>query len=151
MKTTIVNFLRAACPFIVALALWRLSAPFWNPGGSLALIPIFFFSFIRPTAGFAAFSVLMCFLIDYKSDTLLFWTALYCVTYAANGFQSVIDMTRWDQNGLRGFLIFWGVGLGILFFLQFDFGNLARMLWLFAWGAVLYTPITTCIKRISHD
>lgn len=151
MKKNIVNFLRAAFPFITVIILWRLAVPFWNPAGILAIIPIFYCSFVRPVPWFAPFAVLFCFLIDYRFDTLAYWTAAYCLFYAINGFQSFIDLTRTDKNALNIFMVFFGVATLILTLAGFSVSNLMRAVWLFAWVATLYIPITALIKRVCDD
>lgn len=151
MKKNIVNFLRAAFPFITVIILWRLAVPFWNPAGILAIIPIFYCSFVRPVPWFAPFAVLFCFLIDYRFDTLAYWTAAYCLFYAINGFQSFIDLTRTDKNALNIFMVFFGVATLILTLAGFSVSNLMRAIWLFAWVSTLYIPITALIKRVCDD
>lgn len=151
MKTQIINFLRAAFPFLAVLVLWRLSYPFWNPAGVLAIIPIFYCSFVRPTPWFAPWAVLFCFLLDYKFDTLFYWTALYCILYAANGFQNFIDLTRAPKNAIAVFMIFFGCAILILALMNFNLTNIVRALWIFAWTCTLYMPITILIKRASND
>lgn len=151
MKKNIIDFLRAAFPFITVIILWRLSVPFWNPAGILAIIPIFYCSFVRPVPWFAPFAVLFCFLIDYRFDTLAYWTAAYCLFYAINGFQSFIDLTRTDKNALNIFMVFFGVATLILTLAGFSVSNLMRAIWLFAWVSTLYIPITALIKRVCDD
>lgn len=151
MKKSIIDFLRAAFPFITVIILWRLSVPFWNPAGILAIIPIFYCSFVRPVPWFAPFAVLFCFLIDYRFDTLAYWTAAYCLFYAINGFQSFIDLTRTDKNALNIFMVFFGVATLILTLAGFSVSNLMRAIWLFAWVSTLYIPITALIKRVCDD
>lgn len=151
MKKNIVNFLRAVFPFITVIILWRMSVPFWNPAGILAIIPIFYCSFVRPVPWFAPFAVLFCFLIDYRFDTLAYWTAAYCLFYAINGFQSFIDLTRTDKNALNIFMVFFGVATLILTLAGFSVSNLMRAIWLFAWVSTLYIPITALIKRVCDD
>lgn len=151
MKHNIVHFLRAAFPFLAVVFLWRLSDPIWNPAGMLALIPIFYCSFVRPVRWFAPFAMLACFLIDYKFDTLCYWTALYCLLYAVNGFQSYIDLTRMDRNAFQAFAVFFGAALLILVATHISFSNIFKMIWLFVWAAALYIPITMLIKRADND
>ena len=141
MKVSIRNLWAKIVPFVTVLVLWRLVIPFWNPGGILAMIPIFYYSFIHPTPWFAPYAAIFCFLIDYTSDTVLYWTALYCAAYAANGFQHHIDLSRWDRGGVRAFIPFFSVGMMILFLSDISVDNLIRTLWTIAWGCVLYTPI----------
>ena len=151
MKKNIIDFLRAAFPFITVIILWRLSVPFWNPAGILAIIPIFYCSFVRPVPWFAPFAALFCFLIDYRFDTLAYWTAAYCLFYAINGFQSFIDLTRTDKNALNIFMVFFGVATLILTLAGFSVLNMMRAIWLFAWVSTLYIPITALIKRVCDD
>lgn len=151
MKDSAILFLRKATPFLVTLALWRLSVPMWNPAGILAMIPIFYCSFVRPVKWFAPFAIFVCFLIDYKFDTRLYWMSLYLMAYAINGFQTYVDITRMDKNALDAFMIFFGAATLILAMLDFSFYNLLRTVWLFAWCAALYLPITELIKRARHD
>ena len=151
MKKSIIDFLRAAFPFITVIILWRLSVPFWNPAGILAIIPIFYCSFVRPVPWFAPFAAVFCFLIDYRFDTLAYWMAAYCLFYAINGFQSFIDLTRTDKNALNIFMVFFGVATLILTLAGFSVSNLMRAIWLFAWVSTLYIPITALIKRVCDD
>ncbi len=151
MKKSIIDFLRAAFPFITVIILWRMSVPFWNPAGILAIIPIFYCSFVRPVPWFAPFAALFCFLIDYRFDTLAYWTAAYCLFYAINGFQSFIDLTRTDKNALNIFMVFFGVATLILTLAGFSVLNMMRAIWLFAWVSTLYIPITALIKRVCDD
>lgn len=151
MKKSIIDFLRAAFPFITVIILWRLSVPFWNPAGILAIIPIFYCSFVRPVPWFAPFAAVFCFLIDYRFDTLAYWTAAYCLFYAINGFQSFIDLTRTDKNTLNIFMVFFGVATLILTLAGFSVLNMMRAIWLFAWVSTLYIPITALIKRVCDD
>ena len=151
MKKSIIDFLRATFPFITVIILWRLSVPFWNPAGILAIIPIFYCSFVRPVPWFAPFAALFCFLIDYRFDTLAYWMAAYCLFYAINGFQSFIDLTRTDKNALNIFMVFFGVATLILTLAGFSVLNMMRAIWLFAWVSTLYIPITALIKRVCDD
>lgn len=151
MKHKIVHFLKKAFPFIAVIILWRLSGRFWNPGGVLAMIPIFYCSFVKNTPGFTLFAVLFCFLIDYNFDTKLFWTSFYCLFYSINGFQNYLDLSISESNAFQPFLIFMGVALIIVSLLHLNWTVLFRMLWIFAWSGLLYIPITQTIKRISYD
>lgn len=151
MKKKIINFLCAAFPFIAVLVLWRLAVPFWNPAGILAMIPIFYCSFVRPVPWFAPFALLFCFLIDYRCETLVYWTTVYCIFYAINGFQNYIDLSRMDNNALNIFMLFLGITISILLILNPNAGGIMRGIWLFAWTSTLYIPITALIKRVCDD
>ena len=151
MKQNFINFLKNAFPFIAVIILWRLSVAFWNPAGILAIIPIFYSSFVKPVPWFAPFAVIFCFLIDYRFDSLVFWTVMYCLFYAINGFQNIIDLSRVDKNAINIFMIFFGISTLILSFMNFNFSNIIRAIWLFAWVSTLYIPITALIKKVYDD
>ncbi len=151
MKQNFINFLKNAFPFIAVIILWRLSVAFWNPAGILAIIPIFYSSFVKPVPWFAPFAVIFCFLIDYRFDSLVFWTVMYCLFYAINGFQNIIDLSRVDKNAINIFMIFFGISTLILSFMNFNFSNIIRAIWLFAWVSTLYIPITALIKKVCDD
>lgn len=151
MKKFLIDFLRDSFPFLLTVALWRLSVSFWNPAGILAIIPIFFCSFVRPIAWFPIFSVLMCMVIDYKFETVCFWVAMYCLFYAINSFQNIIDITRIDMNGLFAFTVFFGIGILIQVITNFTFLTLIFGVWIVLFACLLYIPITNLIQRIRHD
>lgn len=151
MKKSIINFLRALFPFFATVFLWRLSAPVWNPAGILAIIPIFYCTFVRPVPWFAPFGVLFCFLIDYNFDTVLFWTATYCMVYAAYGFQTIVEISRMNRHGIHAFMAYFGICTIILFLTHISATNLLRSGWMFIWATILYIPITEIIRRLSRD
>ena len=123
MNDKIVIFLRAAFPFLLTVGLWRLVHPIWNPGGILAIIPIFFCTFIKPIDYFLIFSILMCVCLDYSFETVCFWLALYCFCFALNGFQNFVDLTRMDFDGVAAFMTFLGIVILIQIFTNFTWIN----------------------------
>ena len=133
---------RKTLPFLMTIFLWRLSVYFWNPAGILCLIPVFYYTFVKQIDGFTLFALLFCFLVDYRCDLPLFWTGLFCLFYAINGFQNYIDIPKMNNNALNIFMTFIGIGIFILIFYHFSWTNLIYNLWLFVWLSVLYTPIT---------
>lgn len=151
MKYKIIHFLRVLTPWLAVLVLWRLSNPLWNPAGILAIIPIFYCSFVKPVPWFVPYAILFCFLIDYKFETLAFWTALYCLFYAINGFQTFTDITKTDKNSIHIFAIFISIGMIVLLFMNFSFINIIRAIWIILWVCALYIPISEIIKRVQND
>ncbi len=135
-------------PFILTLSLWRLSVHFWNPSGILALIPVFYYTFVRHVRGFSLFGLIFCFLIDYSCNLPLFWTCLFCLFYAIHGFQNYIDTQHMDNNALTGFSIFSGIGILLLIFSGLSWANMFNNIWLFMWLNVLYIPITSIDKWV---
>lgn len=151
MKYKIIHFLRVLTPWLAVLVLWRISNPLWNPAGILAIIPIFYCSFVKPVPWFVPYAILFCFLIDYKFETLAFWTALYCLFYAINGFQTFTDITKTDKNSIHIFAIFISIGMIVLLFMNFSFINIIRAIWIILWVCALYIPISEIIKRVQND
>lgn len=149
MKKKLINFFRISFPFLLTIGLWRLSVPFWNPAGILAIIPIFFCTFIKPKDWFLIFSILMCVAIDYKFETVCFWIAFYCLFYAINSFQNIIDVSRMDFNGLFAFISFFGLAVFIQVICDFSFMNLLSGIWLVLWAGLTYLPITKLIQKVQ--
>lgn len=136
-------FLNKSLPFLITLILWRLSIVFWNPAGILALIPIFYYTFVKPIDWFVLLGLIFCFLIDYRCNLPLFWTTLFCVFYAINGFQNYTEIQNIDKNALYIFMLFIGIGLFILSCMNPNLDSWIKNLWLFTWMSVLYLPITS--------
>ena len=124
MKHQIIKSLQTLFPFIITVALWRLSVPWINPGGILAIIPLFYCSFIRPVPYFTPFAILLCFLIDYKFDTLLMWTIFYCMFYVVMNLQTFIDLTHTNMDGIYAFMGFVGTVTLLLVVSHLSFTNL---------------------------
>ena len=139
----IIPFLKKSLPFLMTLILWRLSVYFWNPAGILALIPIFYYTFVRPINYFALFAFIFCFLIDYRCNLPLLWSSIFCLFYAVSGFQNYIDIQHMDNNARLGFMVFSGIGIILLIFSGLTWMNLVNNIWLFVWLNVLYIPITS--------
>ena len=137
------NFFYKSWPFLITVILWRLSVSFWNPAGILALIPVFYYTFVKPVDWFVLFGLMFCFLIDYRCNLSLFWTVLFCLFYAVNSFQNYIEMKNVEKNALIIFMVFIGVGFAILTCFHFTWHNFVNNLWLFAWMNVLYIPVTS--------
>lgn len=151
MKESFLKFLRIIFPFLSVIFLWRLAIPFWNPGGILAIIPIFFCTFIRPVAWFMPFGLIFCFLIDYNMGLLCYWTFVYCLCYALNGFQSFIDLQHRDFNSIDMFMVYIGIGLFLSEISNINWTVLGRTIWIFIWLSALYIPITKIIDGVRHD
>ena len=151
MIKNILSFLCKTSPFLAVIFLLCLQLHFWNPGGILAIIPIFYYSFVRPIPCFVPFSVLFVFLIDYSFDTKLFWTCMYFLLYAINGFQYFIDLPRADKNAVVPFMIFFGLSLSILMIINISWVMLFRCIWMFVWVSSLYIPITNLIERMHKN
>ena len=152
MRQNIIKYLRILFPWAITIVLWRLSYPWINPAGILAIIPIFYCSFIRPIPYFAPFAILMCFMIDYKFDTVLFWTCVYCIYYVATNVQTIIDLTHTKKYGVYAFLLFFGISILSLIVWDFNLINLLMGIFMYAFTSAVYIPITTIINMVDeHD
>jgi hypothetical protein len=147
----IVPVLKKLMPFIMTLFLWRLSVYFWNPAGILCLIPVFYYTFVRPVNNFTIFALIFCFLIDYRCNLPLFWTCLFCLFYAINGFQNYIDFQHTNNNAIYAFMAFIGIGIFLLIISGFTWINLINNLWLFVWLSILYTPVTAIDNWVTKS
>ncbi|MCL2331084.1 MAG: hypothetical protein FWC61_00885 [Proteobacteria bacterium] len=147
------HYLDIIFPFAATLILWRLDSRVWNPGGILAILPIFYYSFVRPRGFFLPFAILGCFLLDYNFDTLLFWTTMFAISYGVYGFQSYLDISRQKFDGLYVFMFFFGLCLLILgawaMAATMSLRPAPETIWLFLWVTVLYMPFVALAKKIS--
>ena len=97
------------------------------------------------------FGLVFCFLLDYNMGSLCYWTALYCLCYALNGFQSFIDFEHRDLNSLDMFMVYIGIGIIVSEITHLNWTTFGRMLWAFIWVVALYLPITRLIGGVHHD
>lgn len=151
MKGQIIKSLQVLFPFFITVALWRLSAPWINPGGILAIVPIFYCSFIRPVPYFAAFAILICFLLDYKFNTLLIWTVFYCMFYVVINLQTFIDLTHTNRDGIYPFMGFVGTVILLLVLSHLSLVNMLSGAVMFLILVIMYIPITTTIRAVQDD
>jgi len=151
MRKNIVDILRKIFPFLFTVALWRLSVPWLNPAGILAIIPIYYCSFIRPVPYFTPFAILFCFLLDYKFDSLLTLTVWYCFYYAIMNIQSFIDLTHTNKNGVYGFMVFFGLLVFFMTVVHFGWLNLLSGAAMFLITSIMYIPTTILIKATQDD
>jgi len=143
----ICNILKQIAPFLITLILWRLSTPFWNPAGILALVAIFYYTFVRQIHYFNLFGVIICFLIDYLSATPLLWTSIFCLFYAVNGFQNVINIPNTEKNALYIFMTFIGLGIVLLTLTHLNWIMLLNNLWLFLLLSITYIALTALSNK----
>ena len=151
MKQNIIKYLQIAFPFLITIALWRLSNPWINPAGVLAVIPIFYCSFIKPVPYFTAFAILFCFLIDYNFDTVIFWTTLYCAYYAIMNIQTIIDLTHTKRYGLSAFMIFFGIASLSMIFWYLSWTSLGLGILMFVVTCAVYIPVVFLTKVVCDD
>lgn len=94
-----------------------------------------------------------CFLLDRNFDIMLFWTALFCLFYAALDLQNYINPATQRMRGIYLFMAFAGAGLLILgLWSVFETMSLLP-LWttvrMFALTAAAYMPITYLFEKIT--
>lgn len=149
MKYNLLKFLQTAFPFLLTIGLWRCAHPIWNPGGILAIIPIFYCSFVRPTQWFPLFSVIMCICLDYNFETVCFWLAIYCFCCAVDGFQNWIDITHVDHDAfvIFAFVVLCAILMQII--ANFTWVNIAKGMWIILVMLVMYKPCVWMIKKVQ--
>lgn len=151
MKQKIIRFLQVSFPFILSIALWRMSCPWLNPAGILSIIPIFYCSFIRPVPYFAPFALLMCFLLDYKCGTGFTWTIYYCAVYAVATLQTFVDFTHTKNSGVYAFMAFFGIIILFMFFQHINLINLLYGVVTFCITCIMYIPTVVTIRAVQND
>jgi len=151
MKQKIIKYLQIAFPFLLTIALWRLSCPWVNPAGVLCIIPIFYCSFIRPVRYFSPFALLMCFLLDYKFGSNFMWTIYYCLCYMILNLQTAIDLTHTKKSGVYAFMIFFGIVMLFMFLQYINLVNLLYAVVVFAITSTLYIPMVVTIRAVQND
>lgn len=151
MKQKIIKYLRILFPFAFTIALWRLSYPWINPAGILAIIPIYYCSFIKPVNYFALFAILMCMMIDYKFNTVMFWTLFYCAYYVIMNLQNRLDLTHTKESGVYAFMLFFGISIFIVTMWNITWLNLFIGILTFVITCAIYIPSVITIRTICHD
>lgn len=138
-------------PFFATLFLWRLSSQWLNPNGILALVPIFYYPVVRGRGHFLPMAVIGCFLLDQNFDTMLFWTALFCLLYAGLGLQSFVNPASQRMRGIYMFMAFAGAGAAILglraAFMTASLAPLWTAAWMFLVTAAAYAPMTRLFEE----
>lgn len=151
MKYNIIKFLRCAMPFLLTLVLWRLAIPWINPGGALAIIPIFYCSFISVRPYFMPFAILFCFLLDYSFGTVFIWTLCYCTYYAVMNIQTMLDLTHTKRDGLFAFMVFLGAVIFLISIQSINWLNFIVAGLTFIIICAFYMPITKLIQVAGND
>lgn len=140
-------------PFFATLFLWRLSSNIINPNGILALIPIFYYSTVKEHNEFIPMALIGCFLLDKNFDIVLFWTALFCLLYAASGLQNIINFADRRFRSIDIFMIFVGSGTLILgiwaAFLTMSLVPVLTAVWMFVLSTTAYALLTYMFERIE--
>ena len=110
------------------------------------MVPIFYYSFVRPRTEFLPMAILGTLLLDYNFDTMLFWTAAFCAAYAANFFQTFARSAVQLAGGLWAFAGFIGICLSVLGLWAFTFRSIGAALWAFTLSATVYWIWTRILK-----
>ncbi len=151
MKQKIITYLKFAFPFLITVALWRLSCPWINPAGILCIIPIFYCSFIRPTPYFAPFALIMCFLLDYKFSSSFMWTIYYCVFYTIVNLQTMVDLTHTKKSGVYAFISFISPVILFMILQQINFINILYSIVIFIVTCTIYIPTVVTMRAVQND
>lgn len=149
MMHNFIKYFWVALPFLMTVVLWRLSVPWLNPGGILAIIPMFYCSFISARPYFVPFSILFCFLMDYSFGTVFIWTLCYCVYYAVMNIQNVIDLTHTKENGLFAFMVFLGIVISLISVQSINLLNFISGVLTFSITCAFYIPLVRLIQGVQ--
>ena len=147
------KYIQILFPFLSTLILWRLDSPVFNPCGILALIPIFYYSFVKPKNLYFAFAIIMCILLDQSFGTLLYWTFIYCAAYATHGLQSFFDVSRQKSDAIFVFVGFITLTLTILTiwssFQAWSVAVILKSIWMIPWLSVLYIVFVAIAHKMD--
>ncbi|MDR0967803.1 MAG: hypothetical protein LBL75_03190 [Rickettsiales bacterium] len=139
-------------PFFATIFLWRLTSNFFNPGGILVMIPVFYYSVFLGRTEFIPMAILGCFLLDINFNTTLLWTILFCVFYGVINLQNIINPYMQKMRGIYLFMCFIGAGVIMIsiwdMFQTSSFIPLLWGAWVFIITAALYLPITYLFQRV---
>ena len=150
MKTAL-HIFNVLFPFAATLLLLRMTSPYFNPAGILAIIPIFYYSLVQPRDWFLPAAFLGVMALDYNMGLNLFWTISFAAAYAAGSLQSYINPQSQKHSSLLVFSAFLGacmLCLGISG--AFSAGSvrpLFQAAWIVLWCGLLYIPFANFAKR----
>ncbi|MDR2268958.1 MAG: hypothetical protein LBD94_02130 [Rickettsiales bacterium] len=150
------NAIEKIFPFCIAIMLWYLSNPRFNPFGILAIIPVFYYAFCERTKGWLGFGFLICFLIDFNADTLFLFSSLFLITNTLNDLFGILDSENRTKFHIKKFNLFLGAMAFFLFiYAIFGAGNffsfLAGIIWLCLWLYMLYFPFVALFRWAKND
>ena len=148
MKLYLKNILSVILPYVSVLMLWYFDL-FWNPNGFLSLIPIFYFSFVKPINLFFLFSIFFLIMIDYCSDSLLFFTFYYCMIFSINYFQTFIDLKNQKNGASLIFLVFVSIPI-IILTIASNFINLINSIFFITWIYFMYILFVKIINYFKQ-
>ena len=150
------NILVKSFPFAITIALWYMSAPRFNPMGALALIPIFYYMWVRPQRYWFGFGLFACFLLDYNANTLFLFCSAFLLTNALNFQYGIFENEGKAIFHIRGFAMFMGaISTALLLYALFNmtrfFGFTMGVAWMCCWLFALYIPFVSIFRRVSDD
>ena len=96
------------------------------------------------------FSIFFLFIIDYCSDSLLFFSFYYCVIFSINHFQSFIDITNQQNGNHLIFFIFISVPIIILTITN-SFLNIFTSIFFIIWIYFLYIIFIKILEYLKND
>jgi hypothetical protein len=136
--------------------LWYLSIPRFNPFGILALIPVFYYRFRRPTEYWFPFGFLMCFLLDFNAGTLFLFSAVFLLMDLLNVFFGILEKEGDAGFYVKSFNMFTGLAALFvfvcgLFDIRHFFAFALGAAWLYLWLLVLYFPFVALFRWVGND
>jgi len=139
----------------MAIALWHLAAPRFNPFGIACLIPVFYCQFCAREKYWKWFAILMCFLLDFNAGTVFLFTAYFLLAMAINILYGIFDQETASLLYIKQFNLFLGpLFLALFMFYALDmpnwWGQLPGLVWLYLWMMVLYLPTAAVLRRVQR-
>ncbi len=149
------DFLKKIFPCFILLFLLYFQNPVLNPGGILAIIPIYFYTLYYPSLLPLPISLIGVFLIDYYYNMDSIWLIFFLIIYLFLSFQKWIDLKK--QNFYS--ITFFSIIVITLFSLSaismsLRYGShffLFRTFWTVILLIVLYTPMAKIFNRLAED
>jgi hypothetical protein len=152
--------MRAVVPALLAVLLLFLPHPSLNPGGILALVPIFYFFVKNPKYMNFTVSLVLLMILDYDNDTTFIWSFVFVLFYVVSNFQKVIIFKEQKFSAAFFFFLFVFMGLFIQWFGMvwpgvLGWGDsllmLLKVFWSALFTAAVYVPASVLMERIADD
>lgn len=149
------DFLKRIFPCFIMIFLLYFQNPILNPGGILALIPIYFYSIYYPSLLPFPISLIGIFLIDYYYHMNTIWLLFFLVFYLFLSFQKWIDLKKQSFFSIAFFSLtvvtFLGVS-AISMSIRYNYHYfLFQIIWTLILLIGLYIPMTKTFNRLAEN
>lgn len=149
---------KAVFPSVITLALLALPHSFLNPGGILALIPIFYFFIFDRNYMNMFMVVIFLGIMDYNQSTILLWVMSFLLMHAALSVQNMIILKEQKLYAAPFFTSFvfivclvrfiMELGLADLRFID-SFYILMKIIYAAGFASALYIPFSFLFEKLA--